>query len=249
MRGADWDAYLASFHSERAGITEVVLEHAVDGHGRTPYDWAAEAVEGADVLDLACGSAPMAGRLTGRRYIGLDLSAAELVAAAARGVPVVRADARRLPVSDAAVDTVVVSMALMLVPLGATLAEARRVLRPGGKLVATVPHSRPLPAADWVRYARLCVALRHRGLHYPNDAVLADAPAAFAAAGLTLESDEAGAFSCSLVDERVADQLLASLYLPDVAPERIHAGRRVVRRWTGTRLTTPVRRLVARSPR
>jgi hypothetical protein len=61
-----------------------------------------------------------------------------------------------------------------------------------------------------------------------------------------LAHDEIRAFQCHLRNERTADQLLASLYLPDVAPERLGAGRRVVHRWAGTRLTTPIRRLVAR---
>lgn len=137
------------------------------------------------------------------------------------------------------------SMALMLVPLAGTLAEIRRVLRPGGVLVATVPHNRPLPLGDRLRYGRLCLALRHPRLAYPNDAALRGVPSAFAAAGLTLLQDEVRPFTCHLTDAHVADQLLASMYLPHVRPERIEAGRRVVAHWVGTGITTPVRRLVA----
>jgi SAM-dependent methyltransferase len=249
VTGTDWRTYLASFHDERAGITEAVLDHARDAAGRTPYDWAAEAVPaGAVVVDLACGSGPVAGHLRApRRYLGLDLSPAELRAARAKGLDVGRADATRLPLLDACADAVVMSMALMLVPLAQTLAEVRRVLRPGGLFVATVPHDRPMPTRDWLRYARLCLALRHAGLSYPNDRALAGPGAAFAAAGLTLIEDEARAFGCRLTDAGVADELLASLYLPDVAEDRMDAGPRVVRGWVGTRLTTPVRRLVARA--
>lgn len=245
MSEVDWPQYLAAFHGERAGITEDVLEHAVDARGRTAYDWAAEPVAAGRVLDVACGSAPMASRLPARGYLGVDVSAAELAVAAARGVPVVRATATALPLPACSVDAVVVSMALMLVPLQPTLREVARVLRPGGVLVATLPHNRPLPRNDWLRYARLCLALRHPGLHYPNDRALAAAPVAFAAAGLTVTSDDQRAFVCDIADSDVAEQLLASLYLPDVPAERMTAGRRVVHRWVGSTITTPIRRLVA----
>ena len=241
-----WRQYVAGFHSRRAGITEVVLEHAYDSNGLTAYDWAAQPVPaGRVVLDLACGSAPMHSRLNADTYVGLDLSAAELAAAAARSLDVGLSDVARLPIADESVDVVVMSMALMLVPLGQSLREIRRVLRPGGLFVATVPSSSPLPLRDWLRYTRLCLALRHLGLSYPNDAELTAAPTAFSAAGLTLISDERRPFMCELVDEHVAERLLASLYLPEVAPARLAAGRRVVRRWAGSSVGTPIRRLVA----
>lgn len=242
----DWPQYLATFHSERAGITEDVLGHARDKGGRTPYDWAADAVpSGAAVVDLACGSGAMAAHLQGA-YVGFDLSAAELAAAAQKRLPVARADATRLPLADGSAEAVVMSMALMLVPLAQTLAEVRRVLRPGGAFVATVPTNRPMPARDWLRYARLCVALRHPGLSYPNDGPLQEADEAFGEAGLTLHTDEERTFMCDVSDENVSEQLLASLYLPDVAPDRFAAGRKVVHRWVGSRIATPIRLLVAR---
>jgi SAM-dependent methyltransferase len=242
----DWDGYVAGFHADRAGITEDLLEHAHDSGARTPYDWAAEAVPPAlAVLDLACGSAPMHARLRAAPYVGVDLSPAELRSAAAREVPVAIGDASWLPLADRSVDAVVMSMALMLVPLPATLAEVARVLRPGGLLVATVPAGGPLPLGDWLRYARLCLALRHRGLAYPNDRQLADAGSALAAAGLTVTSDEARGFGCDLATPVVADRLLDSLYLPGVDATRMAAGRRVSRRWVGTTIAIPIRRLVA----
>lgn len=251
MAEPNWPGYVAAFHAERAGITEDVLEHALDEQRRTPYDWAAEALgtalDGAataKVLDLACGSAPMSARLAQHDYTGMDLSAAELARARARGLPVAVADAGRLPLPDGSVDAVVMSMALMLVPLRETLVEVRRVLRPGGAFVATVPHNRPMPAKDWLRYGRLCVALRHPGLSYPNDALLRDARGEFASAGLVLRDDVEGAFVCDLVNAALAEQLLASLYLPDVNPSRMEAGRQVVRRWAGSSITTPIRLLV-----
>lgn len=242
----DWAGYVAGFHAEHPGITEDLLEHARESGGLTPYDWASDAVPpGLAVLDLACGSAPMHARLRADRYVGVDLSIAELRAAAGRGVPVATGDASRLPLPDHSVGAVVMSMALMLVPLPATLAEIARVLQPGGLFVATVPAAGPLPPGDWLRYARLCLALRHRGLAYPNDQQLADAASAFAAAGLHLSSDESRAFGCDLATSAVADRLLDSLYLPGVDLNRMAAGRRVARRWVGTTIGVPIRRMVA----
>ena len=87
MTDVDWPAYLSAFHAERAGITKDVLEHALDTAGSTAYDWAAEPLAAETVLDLACGSAPMAVRVSGARYMGLDLSPAELAAAGDRSRP------------------------------------------------------------------------------------------------------------------------------------------------------------------
>lgn len=236
-----WRSYVTDFHADRPGITERLLTRSHDDGGRTPYEWAAAAVPpGSVVLDLACGSAPMAARLSGARYLGLDLSAAELVLAAATGAPVVRADATALPLTDDAVDVVVMSMALMLVPWAQTLAEVARVLRPGGLLVALLPASGPLPARDAVRYARLCVALRQR-LTYPNDDALSRP-----LPGFTVRSDHSVGFRCELDSEETARLLLHSLYVPGVSAERMAHGCAVVSRWVGTSITVPLRLLVGR---
>ncbi len=237
----DWAGYVAGFHQERPGITEDLLSLAFAA-GLTPYAWAGQAVPaGGRVLDLCCGSAPLRDELTPTSYVGIDLSAAELARAATRGVPVVRADATRLPLPDACIDAVVVSMALMLVPLRETLVEVSRVLRPGGVLVATLPATGPLPLADVLRYGRLLVALRVRGLGYPNDAELVDFPDV---AGLRVVDDSARAFTFDVDTAARADLLLDSLYLPEVAPERLAAARRVVANWVGHRVAVPLRRIV-----
>ena len=243
---ADWRDYLLDFHAERSGITEDLLSLATDEAGRTPYGWLAEVVpRGARVLDLACGSAPTGEPLGTSAYVGLDLSRAELRLAAARGLPVAQADASRLPLPDSAVDAVVCSMALQLLPLEPTLAEVRRVLRPGGTFAATMPVGRPMPARDALRWGRLLVALRQSSLSYPNDDALASPDDRLAAAGLTLLSDHAQGFGVDVVSEAVADRLVDGLYLPDVCADRVAAARRVARGWIGQRTTVPVRRLVA----
>ncbi|MBD0716199.1 class I SAM-dependent methyltransferase [Streptomyces sp. CBMA370] len=94
------------------------------------------------LLDLACGTGIVTERLTrpGLRVYGADLAHAMLRVAAGRAPGrVVRADARRLPLPDARVDAVSAVWLLHLVPRATGfLAEAARVLRPGGVLVTTV---------------------------------------------------------------------------------------------------------------
>ncbi|MEX0167697.1 class I SAM-dependent methyltransferase [Streptomyces sp. LMG1-1-1.1] len=94
------------------------------------------------LLDLACGTGLVTERLTrpGLGVYGADAAHAMLRTAAGR-VPgrTVRADARRLPLPDASVDAVSAVWLLHLVPFAPEIvAEAARVLRPGGVLVATV---------------------------------------------------------------------------------------------------------------
>ncbi|MFE5513583.1 class I SAM-dependent methyltransferase [Streptomyces sp. NPDC056529] len=94
------------------------------------------------LLDLACGTGLVTERLVrpGLRVYGADAAHAMLRVAAGR-VPgrTVRADARRLPLPDASLDAVCAVWLLHLVPFAAdVVAEAARVLRPGGVLIATV---------------------------------------------------------------------------------------------------------------
>jgi SAM-dependent methyltransferase len=172
------------------------------------------------------------------QYVGMDLSAAELRRAVGAGV--VQADATRLPLGNGAVDAVIMSMALQLVPWEQALTEVARVLRPGGVFVATVPVNQPLSAADWLRYGRLSVALRHK-VSYPNDEVLA----AFAGTRELLGvSDESRAFIVDIRGRAEADLLLDSLYLPGVSAVRLAAGRKVVTKWIGQQVAVPIRRIV-----
>jgi SAM-dependent methyltransferase len=114
-----------------AGVDELVadrIEAAVGHHGR--------------LLELGVGTGRIALPLhrRGRRIVGVDLSLPMLdrfrAKAAALGLPppaVLRADATRMPVRDACVDAVLEVHVLHLVPAWReALAEARRVLVPGG---------------------------------------------------------------------------------------------------------------------
>ncbi|MBI3517098.1 MAG: methyltransferase domain-containing protein [Proteobacteria bacterium] len=98
---------------------------------------------GARLLDVACGPGPVsaAAAQPGCIVIGVDFSPA-MLAEARRRVPTAtfqEGDAEALPLPDEAVDAVVSNFGLHHFPFPLrALAEMRRVLRPGGRLAATV---------------------------------------------------------------------------------------------------------------
>lgn len=241
-----WAAYLECFHAERPGITERILT-SCRADRLTPYEWCAQPLDGlpTPILDIACGSGPMADRLDG--WIGSDTSPAELRAAHDRHrCPVVRGSATRLPIRWGAVDAAVCSMGMQIIdPLTAALAELARVLHPGGRAVLLLPAGGPVPWRHAVTYARLQAALRCR-LGYPNDRALRATALrqATAAVGLQITHDERLAFTIPLDTDADADELLASLYLPKVGRARLAAGRRLLQGCIGRALTVPLRRVV-----
>ena len=102
------------------------------------------------VLEVGCGAAQCARWLlaAGADPVALDLSAAMLLrgrevgAATGLAVPLIQADATRLPFADASFD--MACSAYGAVPFvadsGAVMAEVARVLRPGGRWVFSVTH-------------------------------------------------------------------------------------------------------------
>ncbi|MER5758111.1 class I SAM-dependent methyltransferase [Streptomyces sp. NPDC002082] len=104
-------------------------------------------VAGRRILDAGCGSGPLTAALRDRGALvtGLDSSAGMLALARRRlgeDAALHEADLRDpLPFADGAFDDVVASLVLhYLEDWGPTLAEVRRVLRPGGRLIASVDH-------------------------------------------------------------------------------------------------------------
>lgn len=107
-------------------------------------------VAGRRVLEVGCGAAQCARWLVaaGALPVGLDLSAGMLAAAARLSasagvrVPLVQADAERLPFADASFD--LACSAHGAVPFcadsAAVMREVARVLRPGGRWVFATPH-------------------------------------------------------------------------------------------------------------
>jgi len=119
-----------------------VAEQRLLGHHR---EWATSRAAGT-VLELAVGTGlglPGYGHLV-ERVVGVDLSAQMLAVARTRRhslglddrVELRHGDVQALDLPGACVDAVVATYALCTIPgPGAALAEARRVLRPGGRLL------------------------------------------------------------------------------------------------------------------
>lgn len=107
-----------------------------DGHVDV-WRWMADQVEGARVVEIGCGNGRFLEHIDG--CIGLDLSPGMLGAARtrARG-PLLCGDAQDLPFPDDVLDTVLAPMMLYHVPDRVrAVREMRRVLRPGGVMVAS----------------------------------------------------------------------------------------------------------------
>lgn len=122
--------------------------------------WRRAAIAAADLgpqrvaIDVACGTGDLAALAagTGARVVGVDFAAAMLAGARARGVgaQLVRADATTLPVATASADVVTCGFALRnFVAIPPVLAEAARVLRPGGRLVVLEVATPRNPLVRW----------------------------------------------------------------------------------------------------
>ncbi len=161
--------------SARVGAPHVPSREEVIGEGRRRLGldgrtlFAALLVRSAEptsVLDVGCKSGWLleflARELPSPLLVGLDLDATHLPRS---GLPVVSADARRLPVGDERFDAVTLLDIIQHVPAGSepdVLSEGARVLRPGGLLFLSTP-------ADWAIGRLLDPAhwlIGHR--HYPG---------------------------------------------------------------------------------
>ncbi|CCW34003.1 methylase involved in ubiquinone/menaquinone biosynthesis [Chthonomonas calidirosea] len=98
--------------------------------------------EASVILDVGCGTGAISRRLTQwGRVVSTDFSALALEYSRKRGLRhLVRADAMRLPLATASFDLAVCMDVLEHLPDDqAALCELFRVLKPGGRLIATVP--------------------------------------------------------------------------------------------------------------
>jgi SAM-dependent methyltransferase len=136
MERSSWsDATRASGYVELfASAPDQAIESLLD---------AARANRDLKTLDLCCGHGNVSAALLSRgcQVIGIDFSPAMLAFARARApkATFIEADAQALPFDDAEFDIVVSNLGVCHVPdQPRALAEARRVLRPGGKFAMTV---------------------------------------------------------------------------------------------------------------
>lgn len=135
----------------------------------------ARALDGFDrpmVLDLGCGKGRFARRLgaLGVSVVGLDLSAQML--AEAEGLDRVRASARALPFACKTFDAVIAIETFEHIgDIDAAIAEARRVLKPGGRLVVVDKNAASLNARrPWLPSLVVKRIDERRGLWmYPAD--------------------------------------------------------------------------------
>jgi ubiquinone/menaquinone biosynthesis C-methylase UbiE len=96
------------------------------------------------IADVGCGPGHVARYLhtLGTEVVGIDLSAGMLAEARllAPDIPFIQADMRALPLADGALGGIVALYSLIHIPsaeLPAVLAELRRVLQPGGRLLVS----------------------------------------------------------------------------------------------------------------
>lgn len=103
-----------------------------------------DALQGIDgrVLDAGCGTGGFLASLSRRSAIGLEWSSAAAIRAREKsGVPVARGSVNALPFADGVFDAVVSADVLChaAVDPALALAELKRVLRPGGRLIVNMP--------------------------------------------------------------------------------------------------------------
>ncbi|MEU9295302.1 class I SAM-dependent methyltransferase [Streptomyces sp. NPDC048266] len=140
-RANDYDSFAEAY----AADTENNLINAY--YARPAMVALAGDVTGRRILDAGCGSGPLSAALRERGAVvtGIDASAGMLALARRRlgdGVDLRVADLNDpLPFPAGTFDDVVASLVLhYLEDWGPALAELRRVLRPGGRLIASVDH-------------------------------------------------------------------------------------------------------------
>ncbi len=120
----------------RYDLLNRALTFRMDVHWRRRAVGALGLPPGARVLDLACGTGDLCNTLAhaGALPIGAD-SSRGMLAAARVDVPLVRADALRLPFRDASFDGMTCGFAMRnFTALPRVFEECARVLRPGGRV-------------------------------------------------------------------------------------------------------------------
>jgi 2-polyprenyl-6-hydroxyphenyl methylase / 3-demethylubiquinone-9 3-methyltransferase len=127
--------------------------------------------EGALLVDLGCGGGLLAPHVQalGYRHVGIDLTCSALAVAARHGVTPVAGDVTQLPLPDAVADVVTLGEILEHVAdHEKTVAEACRILRPGGALVIDTIANTRLARVLVVEVAERIPGAAPKGIHDPR---------------------------------------------------------------------------------
>jgi len=194
-RGRDqWEAMSASYRAVVAGIPPARF---------VQIDRPLLALARGDVLEVGCGDGRLLTKLARtplRSLVGVDVAPGMVRLARQRGCAVAVASAERLPLPDRSVDVVLSGYyALRYADLEGSLAEAARVLRPGGRLGFTLLGRRvaelrgrlnalPLIRRDRSRWLAAESLLGRAAIALPNDlSAAATLRSRLAGSGLRLE--------------------------------------------------------------
>lgn len=135
-------AYVRRQYASEQGLATRKAIYA-NAAGRDAHEVVLDAVREAapeSVLDVGCGEGELAERIQkelGATVVAIDQSARMVEISRGRGVDARVGNAQRLPFGDGDFDVVLAAWVLHHVQgLPETIAELRRVLRPGGRLVA-----------------------------------------------------------------------------------------------------------------
>ncbi len=123
---------------------------------------------GAVLVDLGCGAGLLAPHLRGYLHIGVDFSQEALRQARRHGVLPIRGDVLAVPLPDGCADVVVAGEILEHVhDPAAAIAQACRLLRPGGLLVLDTLADTALCRLVAIGVAERVLRLAPRGVHDP----------------------------------------------------------------------------------
>ena len=126
---------------------------------------------GAVLVDLGCGAGLLSPYVAGKgyRHVGVDLTRSALEQAADHGVTAVQADVTHLPLADGCADVVTAGELLEhVVDVRSVIAEACRLLRPGGLFVADTLNATATSRFLAVTVGERCFGGAARGIHDPN---------------------------------------------------------------------------------
>ena len=173
---ADWDAMSEQYSAVLASIPPARFRQ---------IDRPLLALARGNVLEVGCGDGRLLGQVAAlpgvRSAFGIDVAPGMARRALARGLDVAVAPAERLPLADASVDVLLSGYyAMRYAELDPALAEAARVLRPGGRLGFTLLGRRAaalrgravgarLLWSDATRWAGAATLLGSVDLTMPND--------------------------------------------------------------------------------